>query len=1303
MPRESQAGWFRYGEESPYNTSYSASFCACKERSPAGCLLSRVQAIRDYKGPDCRFLHLKTGDVIFVYHKLSGKRSDLWAGSMGKLFGYFAKDAVRTEELYAPKEIQIPTKDEDFLCVDGSMPSMENEDEWEAEDIQNSESQTSALVLDIAAEGHVSSSSHDEDFSSKERSSVLVQHNEDNKEMEVSEQSGSSWLGSGFTNWLGFGEQKGQEAKPEITQEDSFKGRKIALDLSDNIREDDIVEIMETKKPDPIDNGLSSVLNFDKRETVQLEDTKNVMPQKNDKMGKINTVKEGEESTFKKDNQQLHMGQESSSSSWIPFSISKVLSLSRETDDRQTHEKNENIKRDHGEDVEKVLDEKKQEKKISEDSIVQDHNDTIKGHDHVHAEKEEPLPYMQNGEQLSPNFVSENKKNEPASIQEDQMKDEQNKEEEKSGWYSTFYSSVLEFGREHVQVFKKDVPESSHHEYSKGMATPGPDQETYFTGSDETKIEASVTNKESEVLFSFRGVQSILKTLTFKQNDQSLKTTGPNLESTNEAILTNSVRNQVISDSARETILMESQEVSSAERTNELNRNHIEAINTNDFQNEGSLSESALEQQTDNDDFVKFKGHDLHLEERNPFNKEISKSNDCLEDICATTEEQLHFEVSDELLSETYEGQKDINRYPQAEGFNHQNVDNFAKDSTSIITSGSSGKPLMEEKSKESQNSHIYFYENYKNGVTLAKDKPSATMDISDLNEMVCEQHEVTSDIYNMNESSQDTPLHTEIMSKIKEQPTFAKHLNPKFDFYSLIVPKWKKCFPRDLEEKRYTSKMPCKAFIYKDASQISQSEQIKTRVKEDQSQVLQLPSVMDGVSKNDFTDTTNNHDVSVDKKEPEYFKKEEQSVSGMEESLESKAVSIQGQDQHSEVHSSEVSIINKGKDQDVSEMELQEGYLIHYKGRLSIVTDKLKTHIRSKSQREEREHSCKNLIYTYDRNNLDHVTEVSRTFEENKEIMQKKTEDDSSKIQTAVHNEAKLDIKLKEHNNECVTAASDNTCLPQQKLFEKTEASTSWPGDKIKSIKHENITLGNALKNQESNVSQETNEPESQQHKLPKQEFTQIENEQQEIELLSVAEDKGQKISETLRQDFSSVLLNDVHFQQTKEAMTKNKLFEVSHSKVSVETYEEKPTIDKSNKDMIVEEGRLPFSAIKKPFKQQLTRVQEINTSPSKAVLPNGDVEDQSRNLGNNKQHESTNILDYEKDISLEEHNFKGHIKHFHPIESSENDNSIVQSDVSKAMARTQEEDVQERDHKTHFGVSTQRTPRDKEIISNH
>ncbi|XP_028677015.2 uncharacterized protein ctage5 isoform X2 [Erpetoichthys calabaricus] len=823
------------------------------------------------------------------------------------------------------------------------------------------------------------------------------------------------------------------------------------------------------------------------------------------------------------------------------------------------------------------------------------------------------------------------------------------------------------------------------------MASPGPDQETYFTGSDETKIEASVTNIESEVLFGFRGVQSILKNVasTFKQNDQSLKTTGPNVESTDEAILTNSVRNLLISNSARETILMESQDVSSADSTNELNQNRIEAINTDDFQNEGSLSERALDQQIDSDEIVKFKGHDLHLEERDPFNKEISKYNDCLEDTSATTEEQLNVEVSDEILSETYEGQKDLNRYHQAERFDHQNVDN-----TNIITSGSSGKPLMEEKSKESQNSHIYFYENDKNGLTLAKDKPSdATMVISDLDEMVCKQHEVTSDIYNMNESSQDTSLHTGIMSKIKEQPTFAKHLSPKFDFYSLIVPKWKKCFPQDLEENGYISKVSCKAFIYRDASQISQSEQIKTRVKEDQSQDLQLPAVKDWVSKNDFTDTTDNHDVSVDKKEPEYFKKEEQSVSEMEDSLESIAVSIQGQDQHLEFHSSEVSIINKGKDQDVNEMELQQGYLIHYKERLSIVTDKPKTHIRSKLQQEEWEHSCKNLIYTYDRNNLDHVTELSWPFEENKEIMQKKTEDDSSKIQTAVHNEAKLDIKLKERNNECVTTASDNTCLPQQKLFEKIEASTSWPGDKIKNIKHENITLGNALKNQESDVSQETNERESQQHKLPKQEFTQIENEQQEIEQLSVVEDKGQKIAKTLHRDFSSVLLNDVHFQQTKEALTKNKLFEVSHSKVPVETYEEKHTIDKSNKGMIVEEGHLPFSAMKNGlpniFKQHLTRVQEIHTSPYKAVLPNGDVEDQSRNIRNNKQYDSTNILDYEKDTSLEEQNCKGHIKHFHPVESSENDNSIVQSDVSKAMARTQEEDVQERGHKTHFGVS--------------
>ena len=44
--------------------------------------ISRVLATKYHKGTDCRFLNFKRGDVIFVYHKLSGKRDDLWAGAV---------------------------------------------------------------------------------------------------------------------------------------------------------------------------------------------------------------------------------------------------------------------------------------------------------------------------------------------------------------------------------------------------------------------------------------------------------------------------------------------------------------------------------------------------------------------------------------------------------------------------------------------------------------------------------------------------------------------------------------------------------------------------------------------------------------------------------------------------------------------------------------------------------------------------------------------------------------------------------------------------------------------------------------------------------------------------------------------------------------------------------------------------------------------------------------------------------------------------------------------------------------------
>lgn len=49
-------------------------------------LLVRGKAAKDFTGPDCRFLSFKKGETIYVYYKLSGQRSELWAGSVSNRF-----------------------------------------------------------------------------------------------------------------------------------------------------------------------------------------------------------------------------------------------------------------------------------------------------------------------------------------------------------------------------------------------------------------------------------------------------------------------------------------------------------------------------------------------------------------------------------------------------------------------------------------------------------------------------------------------------------------------------------------------------------------------------------------------------------------------------------------------------------------------------------------------------------------------------------------------------------------------------------------------------------------------------------------------------------------------------------------------------------------------------------------------------------------------------------------------------------------------------------------------------------------
>ncbi|XP_056301572.1 transport and Golgi organization protein 1 homolog isoform X2 [Danio aesculapii] len=99
--------------------------CADEECSM---LLGRGKAAKDFMGPDCRFLSFKKGETIYVYYKLSGQRSDVWAGSVGNHFGYFPKDYLNINHIYTEKELEVPTEETDFVCFETGLDKFESYD-----------------------------------------------------------------------------------------------------------------------------------------------------------------------------------------------------------------------------------------------------------------------------------------------------------------------------------------------------------------------------------------------------------------------------------------------------------------------------------------------------------------------------------------------------------------------------------------------------------------------------------------------------------------------------------------------------------------------------------------------------------------------------------------------------------------------------------------------------------------------------------------------------------------------------------------------------------------------------------------------------------------------------------------------------------------------------------------------------------------------------------------------------------------------------------------------------------------------
>ncbi|KGL73632.1 cTAGE family member 5, partial [Tinamus guttatus] len=252
--------------------------------------MSRVQATADYLGPDCRYLSFKEGEEIIVYSKLSRKSENLWTGSKGKDFGYFPKDAVKVEEVFISEEVEVPTKETDFLCLDGDEYIFENKDsvlhdhdketEYSSPDAENEllkytkNSMQEEERVELVSENDSKESHSQEESASKK----LPSKNENGKDAEQPQtqtslplktiRTPSSWMVSGIAGWFTTQRKKNEETTQAVTaslEENAYIGRKIVT------AENDMEELSDKEEQEPtasgwFQGGLTDFLYFGKED-----------------------------------------------------------------------------------------------------------------------------------------------------------------------------------------------------------------------------------------------------------------------------------------------------------------------------------------------------------------------------------------------------------------------------------------------------------------------------------------------------------------------------------------------------------------------------------------------------------------------------------------------------------------------------------------------------------------------------------------------------------------------------------------------------------------------------------------------------------------------------------------------------------------------------------------------------------------------------------------------------------------------------------------------------------------------------
>ncbi|XP_053836020.1 melanoma inhibitory activity protein 2 isoform X3 [Vidua macroura] len=311
--------------------------------------MSRVQATTDYLGPDCRYLNFKTGEEIIVYSKLSRENENLWTGSKGKDFGYFPRDAVKVEEVLTGEEVEVLTKETDFLCLhedkytfeyeDNTLIDHNKESEYSLSDAESKlhENKLLRYTRDPTQNEERTESvyeNYSEDSHIQESVNKKLVRKDDTEEPQMQNslpvepvQTQSSWISGWFTT-----ESENDEEPLKVVTESSeankYQGRKIEVATENDLQESNDKEEQEPPASGWFQGGLTSFLYFgEKNEDVDLASEKND-PQNHDVSG-VHEHSSTEQETIVTEvlSEEEKSGSQESESNWFNLGLSDVLNF----------------------------------------------------------------------------------------------------------------------------------------------------------------------------------------------------------------------------------------------------------------------------------------------------------------------------------------------------------------------------------------------------------------------------------------------------------------------------------------------------------------------------------------------------------------------------------------------------------------------------------------------------------------------------------------------------------------------------------------------------------------------------------------------------------------------------------------------------------------------------------------------------------------------------------------------------------------------------------------------------------------